>query len=158
TISFIDVLQTLIYLPLGLLALALSATLSAFGGVGGVDEDVTNPVPPSAQGESGTSSVSEQVTLTLINTLRSALNRRVRVAADNMATSLRNVVWPVLIFFGTIAIATVAHYIQQYLHLLSDSRTCPGFPSAADCKLAQQLLDGGQQYQSVALAPLWGIL
>src|SRR5262249_54849324 len=103
-------------------------------------------------------SVSEQVTLTLINTLRSALNRRVRVAADNMATSLRNVVWPVLIFFGTIAIATVAHYIQQYLHLLSDSKTCPSYPSVADCAMPRQLLDTGQQYQAVALAPLWGVV
>jgi hypothetical protein len=160
TISFIDVIQTLIYLPLGLLALALSATLSGFGAVGGVNADVTNPVPASAQGETGTGSVSEQVTLTLINTLRSALNRRGRrrVAADNMARSLRNVVWPVLIFFGTIAIATVAHNIQQYLHLLSDSKTCPTFPSAEDCALATQLLNNGQHYQDVALAVLWGVV
>jgi hypothetical protein len=160
TLSFIDVIQTLIYLPLGLLALALSATLSGFGAVGGVNEDVTNPVPASAQGETGTSSVSEQVTLTLINTLRSALNRRRRrlVAADNMARSLRNVVWPVLIFFGTIAVATVAHEIQIYLHLLSDSKTCPSFPSAQDCASARHLLDSGQHYQAVALAPLWGVV
>jgi hypothetical protein len=158
TISFIDVIQTLIYLPLGLLALALSATLSGFGAVGGVNEDVTNPVPASAQGETGTGSVSEQVTLTLINTLRSALNRRLRLAADNMAMSLRNVVWPVLIFFGTIAVATAAHYIQQYLHLLSDSKTCPSFPSPQDCIAARQLLDNGQHYQAVALAPLWGVV
>jgi hypothetical protein len=158
TITFIDVLQTLIYLPLGLLALALSATLSGFGAVGGVNEDVTNPVPASAQGETGTGSVSEQVTLTLINTLRSALNRRLRLAADNMAMSLRNVVWPVLIFFGTIAVATAARQIQIYLHLLSDSKTCPNYPSAADCAIARQLLDSGQQYQAVALAPLWGVV
>ncbi|HZC77368.1 MAG TPA: hypothetical protein VE258_06435 [Ktedonobacterales bacterium] len=158
TISFIDVIQTLIYLPLGLLALALSATLSGFGAVGGVNEDVTNPVPASAQGETGTGSVSEQVTLTLINTLRSALNRRLRLAADNLAMSLRNVVWPVLIFFGIIAVATAAHYIQLYLHLLSDSRTCPSFPSSQDCVAATQLLDNGQHYQAVALAPLWGVV
>jgi len=160
TLSFIDVIQTLIYLPLGLLALALSATLSGFGAVGGVNEDVTNPVPASAQGETGTGSVSEQVTLTLINTLRSALNRRGRrrVAADNMARSLRNVVWPVLIFFGIIAVATVAREIQQYLHLLSDSKTCPSYPSAADCVIATRLLDNGQHYQAVALAVLWGVV
>jgi hypothetical protein len=84
--------------------------------------------------------------------------RSIRAASDNMAMSLRNVVWPVLIFFGIIAVATAAHYIQLYLHLLSDSKTCPSYPSAADCAIDRQLLVSGQQYQAVALAVLWGVI
>jgi hypothetical protein len=161
TIFFMDLIQTLVYLPLGLLILALSAMLSGFGAVSGVDENVTNPVPDSSAGESSTESVSEQVTLTLLNTLRSALNRRVRVAADNLAMSLRNVVWPALVLLGTISVATTAHYIQRYLHLLSDSVTCTntscadylgGSPSVHD------LLTGGAQYEAEGLAVLWGLI
>ncbi len=163
TLFFMDLIQALVYLPLGLLILALSATLSGFGAVGGVNETVTNAVPEASADDSSTQSVSEQVTLTLINTLRSALNRRVRIAADNLAMSLRNVVWPALILLGTISVATTAHYIQRYLHLLSDSVTCTtiacpdylggqGFPSVRD------LLSSGSQYQAEGLALLWGVI
>jgi hypothetical protein len=164
TIFFMDLIQALVYLPLGLLILALSATLSGFGAVGGVDESLTNPVPAAGADESSTESVSEQVTMTLINTLRSMLNRRVRVAADNLAMSLRNVVWPALVLLGTISVATTAHYIQRYLHLLSDSRTCT---SSANCldylgnaasPSVRDLLSGGAQYQAEGLALLWGLI
>jgi hypothetical protein len=160
TIFFMDLIQALVYLPLGLLILALSAMLSGFGAVSGVDENVTNPVPESSASESSTESVSEQVTLTLLNTLRSALNRRVRVAADNLAMSLRNVVWPALVLLGTISVATTAHYIQRYLHLLSDSVTCTN-PSCADYlgRLGvRELLASGAQYEAEGLAVLWGLI
>ena len=158
TLSFIDLIQTLIYLPLGLLLLALSAVLSGLGAVGGVNKQLTNAVPTSSKDETSTESVSEQVTLTLVNTLRSAINRRIRLAAGNLAMSLRNVVWPVLILVGTISVAAAARNIQLYLHLLSDQRTCNGFPDPADCAVALDKINSGQLYLSPLLALLCGVI
>ncbi|HEX6542579.1 MAG TPA: hypothetical protein VF040_12545 [Ktedonobacterales bacterium] len=152
TLTFIDTIQALIYLPLGLLILALSAMLSGFGAVGGVDERVLGqPEQLAGTDETSTESVSEQVSLTVLNTLRSALNRRLRLALDNMLYSLRNVVWPALILFGVIAVAAAARYTRFYLHLLSDQHTCP-----EACKATLDAF--GWPYQYVIYAGIWGIL
>ncbi|HEU5347858.1 MAG TPA: hypothetical protein VFU63_04525, partial [Ktedonobacterales bacterium] len=154
-LSFIDVIQALIYLPLGLLVLALSAMLSGFGAVGGVDEQKLalggQPEFIPSDDETSTESVSESVSLTVINTLRSALNRRLRIALDNMAYSLRNAVWPALILFGVIAVAAAARNTRFYLHLLSDQHTCP--------TVCKETLDAfGWPYQYVIYAGIWGIV
>jgi hypothetical protein len=152
TLTFIDTIQALIYLPLGLLILALSAMLSGFGAVGGVNEQTIGQtdIKPVTD-ESSTESVSEQVSLTVINTLRSALNRRLRIALDNMLYSLRNAVWPILILIGVIAVASSAKFTRLYLHLQSDANTCP-----TACKAT---LDSfGWPYQYVIYAGLFGIL
>ncbi|HKW23327.1 MAG TPA: hypothetical protein VJO13_18235 [Ktedonobacterales bacterium] len=152
TLTFIDTIQALIYLPLGLLILALSAMLSGFGAVGGVNEQTIGQtdIKPVTD-ESSTESVSEQVSLTVINTLRSALNRRLRLALDNMLYSLRNAVWPILILIGVIAVASSAKFTRLYLHLQSDMITCP-----TACK---PTLDSfGWPYQYVIYAGLFGIL
>jgi hypothetical protein len=152
TLTFIDTIQALIYLPLGLLILAISAVLSGFGAVGGVDEQAIGQtdIKP-ATDESSTESVSEQVSLTVINTLRSALNRRLRIALDNMLYSLRNAVWPVLILIAVIAVASSAKFTRLYLHLQSDINTCP-----TACKLTLDFY--GWPYQYVIYAALFGIL
>ena len=155
TLTFIDTIQALIYLPLGLLILALSAMLSGFGAVGGVDEQAlgqNQQQPANADtDESSTESVSEQVSMTVINTLKSALNRRLRLALDNMLYSLRNAVWPILILFGVIAVAAAARYTRYYLHLLSNQHICP-----QACK--KMLSDFGWPYQYVIYAGVWGVL
>lgn len=160
TLSFIDLIQTLIYLPIGLIILAVSATLSGLGAVGGVNDakDVLNPVPAGEQDETSTESVSEQVSLTVINTLRSALNRRLRLAINNAAMSLRTAVWPLLILLGVIGVAAAARDIQFYLHLLSDQRTCTSAASCPDYSIVHAQLSSGQQYLNVAGAALWGIV
>jgi hypothetical protein len=152
TLTFIDTIQALIYLPLGLLILALSAMLSGFGAVGGVNEQTIgqSDIKPVTD-ESSTESVSEQVSLTVINTLRSALNRRLRIALDNMLYSLRNAVWPILILIGVIAVASSAKFTRLYLHLQSDANTCP-----TACKATLNFF--GWPYQYVIYAGLFGIL
>ena len=155
TLTFIDTIQALIYLPLGLLILALSAMLSGFGAVGGVDEQAlgqNQQQPANADtDESSTESVSEQVSMTVINTLKSALNRRLRLALDNMLYSLRNAVWPILILFGVSAVAAAARYTRYYLHLLSDQHICP--------QACKKTLDAfGWPYQYVIYAGVWGVL
>ena len=142
--TFIDWIQSLIYLPLGLLILALSATLAGLAAVGGVDEAQLGQTTASAtEEESSALSAGEQVSLTVLDTLRAALNRRVRLAAGNTMLSLRNAGWPVLIFIGVFAAALAARYLRLYLHILSDEQT--GTPHSF-----------GSPYQYVALAILLG--
>ena len=102
-------------------------------------------------------SVGEQVSITVLNTLRSALNRRIYIALDSLAGSLRTVVWPTLIFLGVAAVAASARYIQTYLHLQSDERTC----NTAKCPeygVVQRLLSEHVQFTAPTSALLWGII
>lgn len=121
TLTFLDLMQSLIYLPLGLVILALSTTLSGLGAVGGVNKHDLSPadVPETAsadKGESTTTPITVDVTTTLINTLRSAIDRRVHLLINNFALSLRQVGWPSLIFAATYGIAELSSNIFRYLH------------------------------------------
>lgn len=121
TLTFLDLMQSLIYLPLGLVILALSTTLSGLGAVGGVNKrDLSAAdVPLTASGDKGESStapITVDVTTTLINTLRSAIDRRARLLINNFALSLRQVGWPSLIFAATYGIAELSSNIFKYLH------------------------------------------
>ena len=173
TLEFLDLIQALLYLPIGLIILALSATLSGLGAVGGVEEDrpardgataaagtgSATAVPPTAAANStsSTASVSEQVSLTVLNTLQAAIKRRIRLATASLAGSLRNVVWPLLILVGVIGVAAASRNIQQYLHILSDTKTL-SLLNDADRAGLQQLLNQHLLYISPVLALLWGVL
>lgn len=120
TLAFIDRIQSLIYLPLGLIVLALTATLSGLGAAGGVSSS-TGAVPAAqtllAAGErAGIQPIATTVADTVIQTLRSALDRRLRHLLTNLALSLRNIFWPVLIFVAVYALEETATITQQYLH------------------------------------------
>lgn len=156
TLEFIDLIQALLYLPVGLIILALSATLSGLGAVGGVEETQPHPAA-AATDESSTASVSEQVSLTVLNTLQAAIKRRIRLASASLAGSLRSVGWPALILVGVIGVAAASRMIQQYLHILSDTRTLD-ILSQADRNGLNQLLDQHLQIVSPILALLWGML
>src|SRR5262249_44675539 len=114
TLSFLDLIQSLLYLPLRLLILALTATIAGLG---------SYPAVQAAQQPGATAGAATEVGIPIFKALQAALTRRVRVAADNFAISLRSVVWPVLILVGTFAVAGTARSIQQYLHLLSAQKT-----------------------------------
>jgi hypothetical protein len=120
TFTFLDLIQSLLYLPLGLIILALSATISGLGAVGGVDaHGIEVDAPATMQNEAGQSStmpIAVDVTTTVINTLRSALDRRIRLLLRNIALSLRMVGWPTLIVFATYGLAELSTNIQNYLH------------------------------------------
>src|SRR5579871_1227948 len=160
TLTFMDLIQTLVYLPLGLIILALAATLSGLGAVGGVNEKA---VAPSSQAllanreGSSTVNVGEQVSITVLNTLRSALNRRIRIAIGSLAGALRIVAWPSLILLGTIAVAASARYIQQYLHLQSDGRTCTT-TACPEYGAVQRLFSEHVQFTAPVSALAWGIV
>ncbi|HEX6797853.1 MAG TPA: hypothetical protein VF116_09105 [Ktedonobacterales bacterium] len=149
TLSFIDQIQTLIYLPLGLLILALGAVVSGLG----KEVDADDPT-----------SIFQRVIDELIDTIRAALNRRTGVAF-NLALGLRTVAWPALVFLGVVGVAAASRGIQTYLHLQSDSITCRvnGHWSADLCgggatlHAVQTQLNSLQQYQAAGLAIIAGV-
>jgi len=158
TLAFIDLVQTLIYLPLGLIVLALTATiagLSVPGGVTGVQQ--RNVPADQAQGDRGAQGVAGEVGMTIFKALQAALTRRVRIAVDNFAVSLRSVIWPVLILIGMFAIAGASRSIEQYLHLLSDQHTTD-LLSKADLAGMNSLLDQHLNYLDPLLALLEGAI
>jgi len=117
TLSFIDLIQALIYLPLGLIILALAATLSGLGAVEGVNSKGLEELPATASADrSSAIPIAVDVSSTVFNTVRSALNRRLRLLLGNLVLAFRMVGWPALIFIATYGLASLATNIQNYLH------------------------------------------
>ena len=117
TLTFIDLIQTLLYLPLGLLILALSATVSGLGALQGVNENhseesliMQKPNP------TGTGAAATGVADTVIDTLKSALSRRLRLLLNSLAGAFRYIGFPVLIFVATYGLAELSTNSQHYLH------------------------------------------
>ena len=174
TLSKMDLIQALIYLPLGFITLALTATANAFNAASDNPTGVAPVVTPGTQlatdaqsralstdvrpaneaTEKGRQSATVSVTGTIIDALRGALNRRIRIAMDNLLIALRNVFWPLFILLGMVALGQVARNIAFYLHLQSDQRTCAqtanAFPDRATCQLSMQQLAQHQQYLNLA--------
>jgi hypothetical protein len=183
TLSKIDLIQALIYLPLGFITLALTATANAFAAASSTPTPSGGSAPTTAPGTAmatnmatdaqsravstevvqgseqagkGRQSATVSVTDTIIDALRGALNRRIRFAMDNLLLALRNVVWPLLILVGMIALGQAAQNIAFYLHLQSDQRTCAqtsnGFPNLATCQLSAQQVAAHLQYLDLVVA------
>lgn len=117
TLAFLDTVLALITLPLGAIILALTATLSGLGAVGGVNAGSASGALSTAHApsEGARVVVSEEVSLTVLNTLKSALDRRIRIALIAVLVSLRNVVWPLLVLVATISLGATSLFIQAYL-------------------------------------------
>lgn len=174
TLSKIDLIQALIYLPLGFITLALTATANALNAASGQEEvGAYEPAPGTAiatdeqsravstevvqqpaQAEGGRQSATVSVTGTIIDALRSALSRRIRIAIDNLLVALRNVVWPLFILLGMVALGQAAQNIAVYLHLQSDKITCArtnnAYPDPTTCQAALEKLSQYVQYQDLA--------
>ena len=125
TLSFLDLIQTLLYLPLGLLILALTATVSGLGALQGVNENHSqDSLVMMKPNPTGTGAVATDVTATIIDTLRSALNRRLRLLLTNLALAFRYIGWPVLLFVATYGVAELSTNSQHYLHSPRFCSTC----------------------------------
>jgi hypothetical protein len=126
TLSFIDLIQALIYLPLGLIILALAATLSGLGAVRGVGaSELEGHLPEIASADrSSAIPIAVDVSTTVFNTLKAALSRRLRILVGNLILSLRMVGWPALLFVATYGLAQLSTNIQFYLHT---SKSVQGF-------------------------------
>jgi len=118
TLSYLDRIQALIYLPFGLIILGLTATISGLNAAAGVSPAKTIARLASAprRDRSATAPIAMDVTDTVVNTLRSAIDRRVRNLVRNTALSLRTVAWPLLVLLCIYGVKQTAFFIQQYLH------------------------------------------
>ena len=115
TLTFIDSILALLSLPAGLFILALSAILNGIDVIGGLGRK--RPGRPVVRvHKSSTGSVSEEVTMTLLEALRAALDRGLRYILLNLLASLRVVGWPLLVFVGVFAAANLSRDIKLYLH------------------------------------------
>lgn len=123
SLTFLDQTQALAYVTVGLLVLGLAATLGGFGAVGGAPlpigvSQAVNIV--NAEAAPVTAPITTGVAETVLDTLRAAINRRLRELASGLGRSLRNIVWPVLLFVTTFGIYQFSLNMQGYLH--SDHR------------------------------------
>lgn len=109
TLTFIDLIVALVTLPMGLLVLSLSATLSGLAvGSSAHTQDLEGPAY--------FASVSTSVSETLVSTLRAAILRRARALSGDIARAFRNVLWPTLIFLAIYGVNQFARDTQAYLH------------------------------------------
>lgn len=120
TLSFLDQLQSLFYLPLGLLTLALTALVTAILRLNPGNSTLATQLPASVRRNDPTAKSSQAVVETIITTLRSAIDRQLRGLARNLALSVRNIGWPLLILFGTYGISELSRNIELYLHSPKD--------------------------------------
>jgi hypothetical protein len=118
TLSYLDRMQSLIYLPFGLIILGLTATLSGLDAAAGISPAKTIARLASAprRATSPTAPIAIDVTDTVVNTLRSAIDRRVRNLVHNTALSLRTVAWPLLVLLCIYGVYQVAKDVRDYLH------------------------------------------
>ncbi|MGO8948288.1 MAG: hypothetical protein ACLQUY_11640 [Ktedonobacterales bacterium] len=126
TLTFVDSILALTALPIGLLVLALTASISGFSALLGVKiGEEESQADPAIRNESSTQAVSQQVSQTIFDTIVSALHRwsggkakanPAEVASQSLLLSLRNVLWPPLIFLGVVGVAQFASYAQSYMH------------------------------------------
>ncbi len=119
SLTFLDQTQALAYVAVGLLVLGLAATLGGFGSVGGAPlpigvSQAVNLV--NAEAAPVTAPITTGVAETVLDTLRAAINRRLRELLGGLGRSLRNIVWPVLLFVTTFGIFQLSLNIQAYLH------------------------------------------
>jgi hypothetical protein len=118
TLSYLDRIQALIYLPFGLIILGLTATVSGLNAAAGISPARTIARLASAprRERSATAPIAIDVTDTVVNTLRSAIDRRARNLVRNTALSLRTVAWPLLVFLCIYGVYQVAKDVRDYLH------------------------------------------
>lgn len=115
TLSFVDQIQALLFLPLGLLTLALTAVLEAFDKLRPENSMIAMRAP-NRNDRGGLLNTAIAVVQVILDTLRAALDRQIRGLARNLALSLRTVGWPLLILFGVYGVSEMTKNVQQYLH------------------------------------------
>jgi hypothetical protein len=178
----IDIIQALIYLPLGFITLALTATANAFSaasdtqqqpgasapgtavaapGADGGQALSTEVLPPGQIGDPnaprGTGRVRNTVIETIYDALRAPLQRRIRFVIDNLLLALRNVVWPVFILLGMVALGQAARNIAFYLRTQSNQRNCAAgqldvVGGAKTCAVVASQIAQGLQYGNLLSA------
>ncbi len=176
TLFRIDIIQALIYLPLGFITLALTATTNAFSAASDTESAAGSPgtavsagaddgqalsteVLPAGQdipsGERGSGRVRTSVIETIYEALRAPLQRRIRLVVDNLLLALRNVVWPLFILLGMVALGQASKSIAFYLRTQSNQRNCDAGLTAVvggvkSCQIVADQIASGLQYGNLA--------
>lgn len=123
--SAIDFDQLLLYAFVGLLILALAATVNGLGAMNAVRVSPAEQAAAEATvtPETSTDKGTQGVIQTLINTLLGSFTGRGSGSAAtllaSLALALRAIAWPALLLVGTAGLAVTAQYIQFYLHATS---------------------------------------
>ncbi len=176
TLFRIDIIQARIYLPLGFITLALTATTNAFSAASDTESAAGSPgtavsagaddgqalsteVLPAGQdipsGERGSGRVRTSVIETIYEALRAPLQRRIRLVVDNLLLALRNVVWPLFILLGMVALGQASKSIAFYLRTQSNQRNCDAGLTAVvggvkSCQIVADQIASGLQYGNLA--------
>lgn len=116
TLSFIDQLQSLFYLPLGLLTLALTALVTAILRLNPGNSTLATQIPSYVRRNDPKGKAVGGVVEVIISALRGAIDRQLRGLARNITLSVRNIGWPLLILFGTYGVSELSRNIELYLH------------------------------------------
>ncbi|HEU0027740.1 MAG TPA: hypothetical protein VFQ25_11550 [Ktedonobacterales bacterium] len=120
SLTLIDQTQSLAYLAVGLIVLGVAATMGGFGSVGGAPMPVGVSRAVYAVLSDGNPPVTAPITTgvaeTVLDTLRAAIDRRLRELVTGVARALRNIVWPALLFTATFGVYQLSVDVQQYLH------------------------------------------
>ncbi len=120
TLTLIDQTQALGYLAIGLVILAIAATMGGFGSVGGAPMPIGVSRAVYATIADGNAPVTAPITTgvaeTILDALRAAISRRLREFLLGIARSLRNIVWPALLFTAVFGVYQLSAHVQQYLH------------------------------------------
>ncbi len=150
TLTLVDNVQALIYFPLGALILALTAVQGAFGVAEGGEPSavvrgslLTKSKDVGSGSQSATMPIAENVAGTVFETIRAALDRRLRLLIESLVRSLRNIAWPALIFLATYGLYQLSLNVQSYLHkgyLQSTFSLCPQYTSGSVCGITLYML------------------
>lgn len=120
SLTLIDQTQALTYLSVGLIVLAVAATMGGFGSVGGAPMPIGVSREVLASLADGAVPVTTPITTgvaeTILDALRAAIGRRLREFFLSIVRALRNVVWPVLLFVTMFGVYKLAESVQAYLH------------------------------------------
>lgn len=152
TLTFLDTVQTLLYLALGVILLGIAALQPIFP-----NHSPGSPMPIIEK--PGLLSVTEPgiiMTTAVTEEVPSAIIR----AGFALIRSLRNVVWPALILLASGAVVAVAHFTQRYLHVLSCEHQLAIYGHAPYCvQYRPMLVDSAWlNYQYILSALAWTLL
>lgn len=120
SLTLIDQTQALTYLSVGLIVLAVAATMGGFGAVGGAPMPIGVSREVYASLADGATPVTTPITTgvaeTILDALRAAIGRRLREFFLSIVRALRNVVWPILLFTTMFGVFQLSLRVQAYLH------------------------------------------
>jgi hypothetical protein len=121
SLTLIDQTQALGYLALGMLVLAVAATMGGLGAIGGTQMPIGVSREVYAVLAEGNPPMTAPTTVgvaeTVLDALRAAINRRLNSMLLSIVRGVRNIAWPVFLFVAMFGLYQLAQGVQTYLHI-----------------------------------------